>query len=114
MSRYRHRKAENADGFHVRPRCIAIAIGGGVTCASSYFLPLCVCVRARGGVRVRVLRVLCVSCVVCVLSCVLRQPASATGRPSADVQMVTRRRNNADKQSQEGSDVAILNPAMQV
>ena len=73
-----------------------------------------VCVRARGGVRVRVLRVLCVSCVVCVLSCVLRQPASAIGRPSADVQMVTRRRNNADKQSQEGSDVAILNPAMQV
>ena len=70
-----------------------------------------VCVRARGGVRVRVLRV---SCVACVLSCVLRQPASATGRPSADVQMVTRRRNNADKQSQEGSDVAILNPAMQV
>ena len=70
-----------------------------------------VCVRARGGVRVRVLRV---SCVACVLSCVLRQPASAIGRPSADVQMVTRRRNNADKQSQEGSDVAILNPAMQV
>ena len=70
-----------------------------------------VCVRARGGVRVRVLRV---SCVACVLSCVLRQPASATGRPSADVQMVTRRRNNADKQSQEGSDVAILNPALQV
>ena len=70
-----------------------------------------VCVRARGGVRVRVLRV---SCVACVLSCVLRQPASAIGRPSADVQMVTRRRNNADKQSQEGSDVAILNPALQV